>query len=87
MVLLVRFRVQIDHNVCQGFGACIELCEEFSLSDEDGKSHIEGAKKITKNVLGEFIEVEELNCYMAAAKACPFKAISLINIETKERII
>ena len=86
---MAKFRVDIDHNVCQGFGACIELCSKFSLSDEDGKSHIEGAEKVMKGnkAPGEAIELNELDCHMAAAEACPFNAIHIINLETNEKLI
>ena len=81
---MAKFRVDIDHNVCQGFGACVELCAQFDLSDEDGKSHVEGAKKVES---GETIELNELTCHKQAAKACPFNAIHIINLETNEKII
>jgi ferredoxin len=85
---MVKFRVEIDHNVCQGFGACIELCSKFSLSDEDGKSHIQGAEKVTTDkAVGEAIELEELDCHMAAAEACPFNAIHITNLQTNEKLI
>ena len=85
---MVKFRVEIDHNVCQGFGACIELCSEFSLSDEDGKSHIAGAKKIMNSkAAGEAMELDKLTCHLAAAQACPFNAIHIINLETNEKLV
>jgi ferredoxin len=81
---LAKFRVEIDYNVCQGFGACVELCSKFELSDEDGKSHVDGAKKGSN---GEAVELEELECHKQAAEACPFNAIHIINLETNERLI
>jgi ferredoxin len=81
---LAKFRVEIDHNVCQGFGACVELCSKFELSDEDGKSHVEGAKKGSN---GEAVELEELECHKQAAEACPFNAIHIIKLETNEKLI
>lgn len=81
---MAKFRVSIDHNVCQGFGACVELCSKFILSDDDNKSHVEGAKK-TEN--GEVVELDELECHKQAAEACPFNAIHIINLETGEKLI
>jgi len=81
---LSKFRLEIDHTVCQGFGACVELCSKFNLSDEDGKSHVEGAKKLSN---GEAIELYELECHKQAAEACPFNAIHIINLETDEKLI
>ena len=83
---MVKFRVDIDHNVCQGFGACIELCNKFSLSDADGKSHVEGGEKITDETV-EAVELDELDCHMEAAKACPFNAIHIINLQTNEQLV
>ena len=35
---MTKFRVEVDRTVCQGFGACVELCPgSFYLSDLDGK--------------------------------------------------
>lgn len=81
---MAKFRVEIDYNVCQGFGACVELCSKFDLSDENGKSHVEGAKKVSS---GEAVELEQLSCHNQAAEACPFNAIHIINLETNEKII
>ena len=83
---MVKFRVEIDHNVCQGFGACVELCSKFSLSDEDGKSHVEGGEKVTAKAV-EAVELDELDCHMEAAEACPFNAIHITNLQTNEKLI
>ena len=81
---MAKYKVTIDHAVCQGFGACVELCSKFELSDEDGKSHVEGAKKISN---GEAVELDELTCHKQAAEACPFNAIHITNLETNEKLI
>ena len=76
--------MEIDHNVCQGFGACVELCSQFDLSDTDGKSHVKGAQKVEN---GETVELDELSCHKKAAEACPFNAIHIINLKTNTKII
>lgn len=81
---MAKFRVDINHAVCQGFGACVELCSDFVLSDETGKSHIDGANK---SATGETIHVTDLGCYKKAAQACPFNAIHITNLETNEKIL
>jgi ferredoxin len=55
----------------------------------DGKSTIEGAKKVMKanEVVAETVELDELECVREAAEACPFNAIHITNLETEERII
>ena len=85
-----KFRVEIDKNACQGFGACVELCPQFfQLSDVDGKSTIEGAKKVMKEneVVAETLELDKLECAREAAEACPFNAIHIVNLKTGEKLI
>ncbi len=87
---MAKFRVEIDKNACQGFGACVELCPQFfQLSDVDGKSTIEGAKRVKKEdeVVAETLEVDKLECLRDAAEACPFNAIHIVNLETGEKLI
>jgi ferredoxin len=84
VILLAKYRVFIDSNACQGFGACVELCSKFKLGDEDGKSHVEGSKKNSK---GETVELDKLDCHKKAAEACPFNAIHITNLETDEKLI
>jgi len=81
---MAKYRIEIDYAVCQGFGACVELCSKFELSDEDGKSHVEGAKNVSN---GEAVELDKLSCHKQAAEACPFNAIQIINLETNEKLI
>lgn len=57
---------------------------KFELSDEEGKSHVEGAKKGSN---GEAVELEELECHKKAAEACPFNTIHIMNLETNEKLI
>lgn len=85
-----KFRVEIDKNSCHSFGACVELCPKFfHFSDVDGKSSIEGAKKVIEEnkVVAETLEVDKLECVREAAEACPFKAIHIVNVETGEKIV
>lgn len=85
-----KFRVELDKNACQGFGACVELCPQFfQLSDVDGKSRLEGAKKAVKEneVVLETLELDKLECVREAAEACPFNAIHIVNVEIGEKLI
>jgi len=85
-----KFRVELDKNACQEFGACVELCPQFfQLSDAEGKSSIEGAKKVTKEneVVTEKLELNGLKCVREAAEACPFNAIHIVNLETEEKLV
>ena len=85
-----KFKVEIDKNACQGFGACVELCSQFfQLSDIDGKTTIEDAEKVKEEnrVVAETLELDELECVRDAAEACPFNAIHIVNLETSEKLI
>jgi len=77
---MTKYRVEVDRETCDGFGACVELCSEyFYLSEEDGKSKIRGGDEVMEddqNVL-DVLEVDELGCLRAAEKACPFDAIKV----------
>ena len=87
-----KFRVEIDKNACQGFGACVELCPKFfQLSEVDGKSSfsIEGAEKVKKDyeIVAEALGLDELECVRKGAEACPFNAIHIVNLEADEKLI
>lgn len=88
---MAKFKVEVDKNTCQGFGACVELCSKFfKLSDADGKSSFL-AKKAEKVENGKEIVIEDLNhddleCVRKAAEACPFNAIHVLNMETGEKL-
>ncbi len=87
---MAKFRVEIDKDACQGFGACVELCPQFfQLSDLDGKSTIDGAEKVVKGdeVVAETLELDELECVREGAEACPYNAIHIVNLETEEKLI
>jgi ferredoxin len=85
-----KFKVEVDKNACQGFGACVELCPTFfELSDVDGKTTIDGGKAVTKDdaVVAETLELDDLDCIREAAEACPFVAIHIVDLETGEKLI
>ncbi len=85
-----KFRVELDKNACRGFGPCVELCPQFfQFSSVEGKSSIEGAKRVMKEneVFLETLELEKLECVREAAEACPFNAIHIVNVENEEKII
>ncbi|NIO37833.1 ferredoxin [Candidatus Bathyarchaeota archaeon] len=85
------FRVEIDKNACQGFGACVELCPKlFQLSEFDGKSSfsVQGAERVKKEdrIIVETLKLGELGCAREGAEACPFNAIHIENMETGEKL-
>jgi ferredoxin len=81
--IMGKYHVEVDRTICQGFGACVELCPNgFILSDRDGKTLLQGGKEEMdggKSVKSS-IEVDDLNCYGQAEATCPFKAIRVIEL-------
>ena len=78
-----KCRVEIDRTICQGFGACVELCSSgFILSDGDGKALLQGGEEETDGgrSVKSFIEVDDISCYRQAEATCPFKAIKVVEL-------
>jgi ferredoxin len=87
---MARFEIEVDRTTCQGFGACVELCpQSFRLSDSDGKTEIEGGKKIIEKgtAVRELLETDQLGCIREVAEACPFNAIHIIDTKTNEKLV
>jgi ferredoxin len=87
-----KYKVEIDKNACQGFGACVELCPQFfQLSDVNGKTSfpVGGTEKVMKEneIIAETLELDELECVIEAAEACPFNAIHIVNLDSNEKLI
>lgn len=83
MIPMAKYRVEVDRTICQGFGACAELCStSFYLSERDGKTKIRGGRAITREGrnIKDVIEVEALGCFGLAEDACPFKAIKVLKL-------
>ena len=78
-----KYRVEVDRTICQGFGACMELCpDSFILSEGDGKALLQGGKEETEGGRSTkaSIETDDLGCYGQAEATCPFKAIRVIEL-------
>ncbi len=81
---IVKLWVEIDRDVCQGFGACVELfSESFYLSEEGGKSRFQDGREITihEGNVKDAIDVRKLGCYGHAEATCPFNAISITRLK------
>jgi ferredoxin len=88
---LAKFVVEIDKKICQGFGACVEICPSFfKLSEEDGKSTmLKDSKKIVEDgkLVKEVYETDDLGCAREGAEACPFKAIHVKDLERDVQLV
>ena len=81
--MMARYRVEIDRKICQGFGACVELCPEaFYLSEEDEKSKLKDGEQVVTDEgnVKDRIEVDDPGCYGQAEAACPFNAIKVTRL-------
>jgi ferredoxin len=81
--IMGKYHVEVDRTICQGFGACVELCPDvFILSDRDGKTLLKGGKEEIDGgtSVKSSIEVDDLDCYVQAEASCPFKAIRVVEL-------
>lgn len=62
------YRIEIDRNLCSGFGACADLAPEIFELDPGGTASVR---------VGETGDPRVLD----AAAACPMAAISVIEIQ------
>ncbi|HEY5660049.1 MAG TPA: ferredoxin [Gaiellaceae bacterium] len=62
------YRIEIDPNLCSGFGACADLAPELFALDAGGTASVRVGESDDPRVLD-------------AAAACPMGAISVIEIQ------
>jgi ferredoxin len=67
-------KIILEREKCIGCGSCQALCPKYFKLIEDGKSHLIGSKKNSKN---EELEVEKVDCIKEAAEACPVQIIKI----------
>jgi ferredoxin len=81
---IVKLQLEIDREICQGFGACAELfSESFYLTEEGGKSRLKEGREITihEGNVKDAIDVRDLGCYGHAEATCPFNAIRITRLK------
>lgn len=74
---MAKYIIKFERDKCIGATSCNDECPDNWQMKEDGKSDC------IRREIGE----DELRCNMDAAKACPVKAIHIINKDTKKRLI
>ncbi|MBT4824435.1 ferredoxin [Candidatus Woesearchaeota archaeon] len=74
---MVKYKIEFEKDKCIGARSCNDKCSSNWEMKEDGKSEYK---------IEEFDD-DQLECNMNAAKACPVKAIHIINQENKEKLI
>lgn len=74
---MAKYKIEFERERCIGAVSCNDKCPDNWEMKDDGKSEV----KIKD------IDEDHLECNMEAAKACPVKAIHIINNETGEKLI
>jgi ferredoxin len=64
-------KIKLERERCIGCGSCQALCPKYFEIIDDSKSHLVGAAKTEV----EELEVEKIECAVAAAEACPVQCI------------
>jgi len=64
---MVKYKVEVDHKLCIGCGACTVACDNFVMNGDK-------AKPVNA-------EVESLGCNQEAADGCPVEAIKIHKVE------
>jgi len=78
-------KIQINLELCDGCGTCVELCPEFVLELHDGKVKVVNSEAClgirAKQLCSECNETTEtcLGC-VACVKSCPTAAIEILEI-------
>lgn len=81
-----RYKIIYNREGCTDFGGCAAASKHFEIAD-DKKADLVGGKK-NKNGFYELeIESEDLAKNIDAAEICPAKVISIIDLETGDKII
>ena len=72
-----KYRIEFERDKCIGATSCNDECPDNWEMQPDGKSAFKAKE----------FDDDKLECNMAAAKACPVKAIHIYNNETDEQLI
>lgn len=75
---MAKYRIEHKIDECIGCAACTALSENWEMIDKDGEEKADFIKQ-------EFDE-EELETNLEAAESCPVEVISIVNIETGEKV-
>jgi ferredoxin len=69
-----KFRVEINHSKCQGYGKCTATAPAFFARDDTRKVRLVGNNETTDDVV------------VKAAQACPYRAIAVVDADTGGQI-
>ncbi len=79
---MARYKVFFDRKNCIGAAACVAEHPEHWKLENDGKASIIGGKKVESSDNEEIIiDEKDFPLCMAAAEACPVKAIHIKDVD------
>jgi len=85
-MIMAKFKIEYSRAECIGCGACAAVSPDYWEMMDDGKSSIKSGKKVGENEEKE-IEEKDLATNKEAAESCPVDIISIINPDTKEKVV
>lgn len=78
-----KYRIEVDSEICEGFGDCVELCSDyFSLSEGESKSKRKGIRKVVEDWgnIRNVLEIEEVNRLKSAKNTCTNNVVKVEGI-------
>lgn len=83
---MAKYKVVYARESCIGAAACSAVCPEFWSIAADGKADLKGSKRTDAESFELVIDETALRCNLEAAKACPVRAIKIIDLETGKEL-
>ena len=68
------FKVEVDKKLCIGCGACVAVCDNFEVVEEE----VDGSPKNIAKPKEE--QVNEEGCNSDAVETCPVQAIKILKV-------
>lgn len=84
-----KYKVVYDRLNCIEVLSCVAVYPERWKADNDGKASLVGGVEDSKNPKTWYLEFseEELEKFKSSAEVCPAKVISIIDLETGEKLV
>jgi ferredoxin len=72
---MTKLKVAVDTDKCQGYGACVKMASEVFRLNADNKAESGDPAAAPADVV------------LKAARCCPYRAVTVTNVETGEQLI
>jgi|TARA_B100001971_G_C17838057_1_gene357154 ferredoxin len=73
---MAKYKIVQDHENCISCGSCVAVCPDFWQEADDSKMELKKGNNHEQ-------EIDDLDCNMDAAKACPVNVIHIFEGEKK----